>query len=87
VLTTDQKGAVAEAKIAAAPLELGIGVWRPLADEPADLIFGVGESFLRIQCKWASLYRGVIVIRGATIQLRLDPTRNSQQRRIRGEGL
>jgi PD-(D/E)XK nuclease superfamily protein len=39
VLTTDQKGAAAEAAIAFAAIELGIGVSRPLGDERYDLIF------------------------------------------------
>jgi hypothetical protein len=63
VLTTDQKGAIAEAAISLAALELGVRVYRPCADEPCDLIFGTDRSFLRIQCKWASIYRDVIVIR------------------------
>jgi len=127
VLTTDQKGAIAEAAVSLAALELGIRVYRPLADEPCDLIFRTDDSFLRIQCKWASVYRGAIVIRcyrarrnaagllrqyyspdevdafaaycqetracyflpfdqvprGAIVQLRVNPTRNNQQRRIR----
>ena len=33
MLTTDQKGALAEAKIAAAAIELGIDVFRPLSEE------------------------------------------------------
>jgi hypothetical protein len=32
VLTTNQKGAIAETAIAAAAVRLGIGVWRPLVD-------------------------------------------------------
>jgi hypothetical protein len=33
LLTTNQKGAIAEAKVAAKAVELGFGVARPLADE------------------------------------------------------
>ena len=40
--TTDQKGAVAELAIAAAAIDLGIGVSRPLSDERYDLIFDLG---------------------------------------------
>jgi hypothetical protein len=54
VLTTDQKGAIAEAPIALAAIELGIGVSRPLGDERYDLIFDLRARFLRVQCKWAS---------------------------------
>jgi PD-(D/E)XK endonuclease len=53
VLTTDQKGAIAEAAIALAAIELGIGVSRPLGDERYDLIFDVQPEFVRVQCKWA----------------------------------
>jgi hypothetical protein len=63
MLTTDQKGAIAEAAIAHAALELGIGVARPLGDQRYDLIFDLGASFLRVQCKWACRYRDVVVIR------------------------
>jgi hypothetical protein len=127
VLSTDQKGAVAEAAIALAALELGLGVYRPYGDERCDLVFEVGSRLLRIQCKSASRHEDVIVVRcyrarrtaagllrqyysnadvdafaaycpdvrqcyfipfaevpaGATLHLRLGPTRNNQARRIR----
>jgi hypothetical protein len=63
VLSTDQKGAVAEAKVAAAALELGIGVWVPWGDERYDLIFDLRPRLVRVQCKWASVYRDAIVAR------------------------
>ena len=63
-LTTDQKGSIAEAAIAHAALELGIGVFRALSDgERYDLIFDVGSRLLRIQCKWAPKHGDVIIIR------------------------
>jgi hypothetical protein len=62
VLTTDQKGAIAEAAIALAAFELGIGVSRPLGDERYDLIFDLGRRLVRVQCKWASRSGAVIVI-------------------------
>jgi hypothetical protein len=43
-MTTDQKGAIAEACIAAEAIKLGIGVFRPLADERYDLIFDTRRS-------------------------------------------
>jgi hypothetical protein len=52
VLTTDQKGAIAEAAIAFAAIELGIGVSRPLGDERYDFIFDLRPEFVRVQCKW-----------------------------------
>jgi hypothetical protein len=53
VLTSDQKGAAAEAAIAYRALRLGIGVARPLADQFYDLIFDLGHLLVRVQCKWA----------------------------------
>src|SRR5207248_954519 len=51
VLTTNQKGAVAEAEIAAEAIRLGIGVWRPVSDhERYDLILDVGGRLVRTQC-------------------------------------
>jgi len=63
VLTTDQKGGIAEAAIVAAAIEAGIGVARPFVDERYDLIFDLGDSLLRIQCKWAPRVGDVIVVR------------------------
>jgi hypothetical protein len=63
VLTTDQKGIVAETNIAAVALAAGIGVAKPLGDERYDLIFDVGDRLLRIQCKWAVRFGDVVVIR------------------------
>ena len=62
MLTTDQKGAIAEAAIALAAIELGIGVSRPLGDERYDLIFDLGSEFVRVQCKWAPKCGDVIAV-------------------------
>ncbi len=62
MLTTDQKGIVAETKIAAVALSEGIGVAKPMGDERYDLIFDLGDRFLRIQCKWAVRSKDVVVI-------------------------
>jgi hypothetical protein len=61
VLTTDQKGAIAEAAIALAAIKLGIGVSRPLGDERYDLIFDLGPEFVRVQCKWAPRCGGDVI--------------------------
>jgi PD-(D/E)XK nuclease superfamily protein len=61
-MTTDQKGAIAEACIAAQAIKLGAGVFRPLADERYDLIFDLRPALLRVQCKWVSLRRGVLTV-------------------------
>ena len=63
MLTTNQKGAIAETAIAHEAIKLGIGVYRPLADERADFIFDLGSRLVRVQCKWATRYDDVIVAR------------------------
>jgi hypothetical protein len=63
VLTTDQKGAVAEAWVTATALAHGIGVWRPLADERSDLILDLRPKLLRVQCKWSKRINDVIWVR------------------------
>jgi hypothetical protein len=62
VLTTDQKGAIAEAAIAFAAVELGLGVSKPLGDERYDLIFDFGPRLVRVQCKWTPRSGAVILI-------------------------
>jgi hypothetical protein len=66
MLTTNQKGAVAEAAITLEAIKLGIGVYRPLGDERCDLIFDLGERLLRVQCKWAARIGNVVVVRTRT---------------------
>ena len=64
MLTTDQKGSIAELAIAAAAARLDIGVFKPLTDgERFDLIFNVTPGLLRVQCKWASMHGEVLVVR------------------------
>jgi hypothetical protein len=64
MLTTDQKGAIAEAEITIAAVKLGIGVFKPVVEgERYDLVFDFRPRLVRVQCKWASLYRDVIVVR------------------------
>ena len=64
MLTTDQKGAVAELAIADAALRLGVGVFRSLADgERYDLIFDLRPELVRVQCKWACQHGDVVTIR------------------------
>jgi PD-(D/E)XK endonuclease len=67
VLSTNQKGAIAEHRIAAAAIELGIDVYRPAADGCRyDLILDTGKRLLRTQCKWANREGDVVVVRGRT---------------------
>jgi hypothetical protein len=63
VLTTNQRGAIAEAEIVAAALKLGIGVFSAVHDERYDLVFDLRPRLLRVQCKTALLDRDVVVIR------------------------
>jgi hypothetical protein len=53
MLTTNQKGKLAEAKVAALCLDLGLGVTWPFDDERYDMILDLRPRLLRVQCKWA----------------------------------
>jgi PD-(D/E)XK endonuclease len=63
VLTSDQKGAVAELAIATAAANFGIGVWSAHTVERYDLIFDLRPTLVRVQCKWANRYGDVVVVR------------------------
>jgi PD-(D/E)XK nuclease superfamily protein len=63
-LTTNQKGAIAEAAITKAAVELGVEVYRPVVEGGRyDLIFVTASELIRVQCKWASLCNDVLQIR------------------------
>ena len=62
-MTSTMKGGIAEARITAEAVELGVVVLRPLVEgRRYDLVFDVGGQLLRVQCKWASLKGDVVVI-------------------------
>jgi hypothetical protein len=63
VLTTDQKGVLAEQAIVFEALKLGAGVFQPLGDERYDLILDLRPALLRVQCKWAVRSGDVVTIR------------------------
>ena len=64
MLTTDQKGAIAEMGIAWHATRLGVDVYKPVAEGGrCDLIFDFEDRLCRVQCKWASRYGDVIIIR------------------------
>jgi hypothetical protein len=64
MLTTDQKGAIAETAITHAATALGIEVYRPIAEGGRfDMIFLRCDELVRVQCKWASRIGDVIIIR------------------------
>ena len=64
MLTTDQKGAIAETAIAHEATKLGIEVYRPIAEGGRfDMIFLLGDELVRVQCKWASRVGDVLIVR------------------------
>ena len=64
MLTTNQKGAIAEAAVALQAVRLGIDVYRPVVEGGRyDLIFALDSGLLRIQCKWAARHGDVVVVR------------------------
>jgi hypothetical protein len=75
VLSMNQRGAIAELKIAAAAAELGIPVLRPMTDHCRyDLAFEVAGRLLRVQCKCGSLDPDGAVIRVNLQRSWLSPT-------------
>ena len=64
MLTTDQKGNIAAAAIAAAAVKLGLDVYMPFGEGGRyDMILKFGGHLTRVQCKWASRYGDVLVVR------------------------
>src|SRR6476661_678631 len=63
MLTTNQKGTLAEAKLLAAAMENGVGVAHPFDDERYDLILDLRPHLVRVQCKWARRIGDVISVR------------------------
>jgi hypothetical protein len=64
MLTTDQKGAIAETAIAHEATKLGIEVYRPIAEGGRfDMIFLLGGELARVQCKWAARRGDVVIVR------------------------
>jgi hypothetical protein len=69
-LTPGQKGAIAETAIAAAAVELGIGVYRPVTEgERCHLIFDLHPVLVRVQCKWATRRGAIIGVKIGTSRL------------------
>jgi PD-(D/E)XK endonuclease len=63
-MSTDQKGNIAEAAVVLAAVRLGIDVYRPVGEGGrCDLIFGIGDGMLRVQCKWAPRDGDVVLVR------------------------
>jgi hypothetical protein len=67
VLTTNQKGAIAETAILHEATKHGVVVYRPAVEGArADMIFEIGPTLLRVQCKWARLLDQVVQVRAQT---------------------
>jgi hypothetical protein len=63
-LTPSQKGAAAEAELAAALIRLNLFVLRPVGEGGRyDLAIDTGAGILRVQCKWASRRGNVLTAR------------------------
>jgi PD-(D/E)XK endonuclease len=63
MLTTNQKGAIAENAVIRECILHGIGVAVPIDDERYDLILDLTPELLRVQCKWATRHDEVVLIR------------------------
>jgi hypothetical protein len=66
MLTTNQKGFIAETAVLHECAKLHVPVSKPLDDQKYDLIFDLGEKLLRVQCKWAARIGDVVVVRTRT---------------------
>jgi hypothetical protein len=66
MLTTNQKGFIAETAVLHECAKLHVPVAKPLDDQKYDLIFDLGEKLLRVQCKWAARIGDVVSIRTRT---------------------
>ena len=54
LLTTDQKGAIAETAVTHAAIKLGVNVYKPVMEGGRyDMILDLPSRLLRVQCKWA----------------------------------
>jgi PD-(D/E)XK endonuclease len=67
-LSTNRKGAIAEASVIAEATRLGIDVYRPVADHGRfDMVFAFPDGSLsRVQCKWVNREGDVIHVRPRT---------------------
>ena len=86
MLSTNQKGAIAEAKIVAAAVELNVPVLRPVQEHGRyDLAFEVADSILRVQCKWGALSEERDVIKVNLTSNRCTPTGYERRYYVAGE--
>jgi prevent-host-death family protein len=67
VLTSNDKGNIAEVAITLEAMKLGIDVLKPVAEHVRyDLAFDLGNRILRVQCKWATLKGSDVVYVNST---------------------
>ena len=67
MLKSTDKGAIAEAAILAAVVELGVFVCVPFQEgRRYDLLFDIDDTLVRVQCKWGRLHRDVVVVQTGT---------------------
>jgi prevent-host-death family protein len=63
----NHKGNVAELAIATEAARLGLSVLKPLTEhERYDLVLGIGDKLLRVQCKWAKRKGDVVLVNLST---------------------
>ncbi len=63
MLTSNDKGNIAEAAIAFEATKLGIDVLKPIAEHNRyDLAFDLGSRVVRVQCKWATVVNDTVRI-------------------------
>jgi prevent-host-death family protein len=75
VLSTNQKGGIAETAITAAAYKLDIPVLRPMVEHARyDLAFEIGDRILRVQCKWGGLHDDGSVIKVNLVSSWCTPT-------------
>lgn len=83
MLTTNQKGVIAEAAVIYECAKLGIPVARPIDDLRYDLILDLGVHLLRVQVKWASGDGQVMYVR--TRRARRGPNGLIHRKYVAGE--
>jgi hypothetical protein len=67
VVNPSEKGAIAEAAVALEATRLGIRILKPIFEGSRyDLVFDLGASMLRVQCKWAVKRGDVVEVRTGT---------------------
>ena len=88
MLSTDQKGAIAETAIMQAALRANLGVYRPAFEGGRyDLIFEASNRLLRVQCKWASHNGDVVVVRSYSCRRAREGMRSRRYTRDEVDGV